>query len=742
MTPLRSCSRRADWRVAKAARAAPAAHPKRPSSVTRPPAPLRAKPSSSMSGATPGSIRAISSSSFRTHEAPGFPEPAASWGSEVGIEDCDQVPFEPTIDAQPTTERADSPTGLSVDIGLPARLLGPEDDRRRSRSDHLPVRHAVGRCHPSQRRLPQPGRRRRSPGVVPPPGGGDQPARLDAHRIRQRTGHLPQRLQDRRRLKSPRPCSIARSKATCTLPRRNRIPFQIPGLLSTSSPKGPASGSSRPPRSNWGRKVLSPRTSTRCHRRRSPISTSNSSAAPGLLCARRRPAAPTRLMRPSRRGPGLAPSSASRPSRSPNAPTRASTRSSKPAPRTRSPAPTSPCNLALSREDGTEEARRPQRHPPQGLSSPSSAASPLPRRDPRRDLRRPRHRRRQIATPCCPASSQVGAVTSAPAPAPTPSTRLRPRLLRRAHKERPSLSPSSTPAVAGPLDLGTVVVRNALQIDPDTARITAVSDPIPTILHGIPLDLRDLRVDVNRPTSPSTRPPANRWPSMPPRPPPGAPPPAAPTPSRSAGCDRLGFKPKLTLSLHGPSTAAATPRSPPPTRPGRATPTSPAPRSSCRRRLPRQRPHRRRLHPGPVRRPPCPAGSIYGQASATSPILGYPLYGNVYLRSNPAHKLPDLVADLRGPATQPIEVAWPAKPTRSTAPCATPSKWSPTPRSPSSSCSCSAAKGLIEMSSGFCANPNASVKLDAQNGRGYDFNPRVKAKCGEKWQGQAQASRR
>ena len=66
------------------------------------------------------------SSSFRTHEAPGFPEPAANWGSEVGVESCDQVPFEPTIDAQPTTERADSPTGLSVDIGLPRDCWDPK----------------------------------------------------------------------------------------------------------------------------------------------------------------------------------------------------------------------------------------------------------------------------------------------------------------------------------------------------------------------------------------------------------------------------------------------------------------------------------------------------------------------------------------------------------------------------------------------------------------------------------------
>ena len=55
-----------------------------------------------------------------------------------------------------------------------------------------------------------------------------------------------------------------------------------------------------------------------------------------------------------------------------------------------------------------------------------------------------------------------------------------------------------TPAVAGPFDLGTVVVRVALYIDPNTAQISAVSDPFPTILDGIPLDVRSVSLEMNR----------------------------------------------------------------------------------------------------------------------------------------------------------------------------------------------------------------------------------------------------
>ena len=55
-----------------------------------------------------------------------------------------------------------------------------------------------------------------------------------------------------------------------------------------------------------------------------------------------------------------------------------------------------------------------------------------------------------------------------------------------------------TPATAGPFDLGTIVVRTALYIDSKTAQITAVSDPIPEILDGIPTDVRSVDLTLDR----------------------------------------------------------------------------------------------------------------------------------------------------------------------------------------------------------------------------------------------------
>ena len=54
-------------------------------------------------------------------------------------------------------------------------------------------------------------------------------------------------------------------------------------------------------------------------------------------------------------------------------------------------------------------------------------------------------------------------------------------------------------AIAGPYDLGTVVVRQAIYVDRTDAHVTVVSDPIPIILEGIPLRIRSINVDINRP---------------------------------------------------------------------------------------------------------------------------------------------------------------------------------------------------------------------------------------------------
>jgi hypothetical protein len=55
------------------------------------------------------------------------------------------------------------------------------------------------------------------------------------------------------------------------------------------------------------------------------------------------------------------------------------------------------------------------------------------------------------------------------------------------------------PAVAGPFDLGVVVLRAAIHVDPVTAQLRVVADPLPRILRGVVLRLRDVHLAIDRP---------------------------------------------------------------------------------------------------------------------------------------------------------------------------------------------------------------------------------------------------
>jgi hypothetical protein len=57
-----------------------------------------------------------------------------------------------------------------------------------------------------------------------------------------------------------------------------------------------------------------------------------------------------------------------------------------------------------------------------------------------------------------------------------------------------------TPALAGPYDYGVVVVRVALHIDPQTAQVFAASDTVPSIIGGIPIRMRSIQVNIDRPS--------------------------------------------------------------------------------------------------------------------------------------------------------------------------------------------------------------------------------------------------
>jgi hypothetical protein len=104
----------------------------------------------------------------------------------------------------------------------------------------------------------------------------------------------------------------------------------------------------------------------------------------------------------------------------------------------------------------------------------------------------------QVATIACPESSRIGVVSVAAGPGERPYRLSGPVYLTGSYKGGAFGAVAVIHVVAGPYDLGHVVVRQALRVDPETAQITVDSDPLPQIKEGIVLRLRELRLDVNR----------------------------------------------------------------------------------------------------------------------------------------------------------------------------------------------------------------------------------------------------
>ncbi|MGA2163073.1 MAG: hypothetical protein ABSH36_01235 [Solirubrobacteraceae bacterium] len=106
----------------------------------------------------------------------------------------------------------------------------------------------------------------------------------------------------------------------------------------------------------------------------------------------------------------------------------------------------------------------------------------------------------QAASGECPAASQIGQVIASAGLSNDPySVEDGKAYITGPYEGAPFGVDVVVPAVAGPFNLGTEVVRSKVEVDPTTAQLTVVSDPFPTILDGIPLQLQHINVTVNRP---------------------------------------------------------------------------------------------------------------------------------------------------------------------------------------------------------------------------------------------------
>jgi hypothetical protein len=115
------------------------------------------------------------------------------------------------------------------------------------------------------------------------------------------------------------------------------------------------------------------------------------------------------------------------------------------------------------------------------------------------------------------------------------------------------------PAEAGPFNLGTVVTRAKIEVDPHTAQLLITSDPLPTILDGIPLDLRTINVTVDRagfvfnPTNCAPLTVGGTIASI------GGPSAVVSSPFHAVNCAQLPFNPQITASAQANTGEAASP---------------------------------------------------------------------------------------------------------------------------------------------------------------------------------------
>jgi hypothetical protein len=398
-----------------------------------------------------------------------------------------------------------------------------------------------------------------------------------------------------------------------------------------------------------------------------------------------------------------------------------------------------PFFLRITRADGEQDITRLASVLPPGLLGKLAGVEKCP--DAAIAAAKARTGRLELAAPSCPAGSRIGS-TLAGAGAGSELTYVGGRLyLAGPYNGAPLSIVAIVPAVAGPFDAGTVLVRVALDLDPVSAAVVAdgsASDPIPHILRGIPLKVRDLRVMVDRDRfvlNPTGCEPsqvrATLWGG-------GLDPFSLADDSpvsvsrrfQAAECGKLGFKPRLGFRLKGGTKRGAHPavRAVFRPRPGDSN------LAKAVIRLPRsaflEQAHIRTICTRvQFAADACPKGAVYGRVRAFTPLLEEPLSGPVYLRSS-NNDLPDMVFDLHGlvdieTAARVDSVKGGIRITFAKVPDAPLTKVVVNMQG--------ARKGLVVNSRDLCAAPSrASAGLTAHNAKRRTLRPKMRAKCGGK----------
>jgi hypothetical protein len=351
----------------------------------------------------------------------------------------------------------------------------------------------------------------------------------------------------------------------------------------------------------------------------------------------------------------------------------------------------------------------------------------------------------ELASPSCPAASEIGH-TLVGAGVGNSLTYVPGKLyLAGPYHGSPLSIVSITAAKVGPFDLGTVVVREALRINPETAEVfvdATGSDPIPHIIQGIPVHARDIIVEVDRPNFVLNPTSCERTSTASTVVGSGRDfgsaaddvPVTVTSPFQAADCASLGFKPRLSLTLRGKTRRGGNPAL-------RAV-LRPRPGDANAARISVALPHsefldnanfrtictRVQFKAGAGNGAECPTGAVYGHARAWTPLFSKPLEGPVLLRSS-EHPLPDLVLALHGlvdiDAVGRIDsVGGGIRNTFDFVPDAPITKVVVDFQG--------GKKGLFENSTNICLGKHrATVKMKGHNGRVHNFRTPLKPKCGK-----------
>jgi hypothetical protein len=304
-------------------------------------------------------------------------------------------------------------------------------------------------------------------------------------------------------------------------------------------------------------------------------------------------------------------------------------------------------STTISREDGNQDIQAVQLHMPPGLSGILKGVELCPEAN--------------ANAGACSANSLIGhTVVSVGLGADPFSVTGGQVFLTETYKGAPFGLSIVNPAVAGPFDLGKVIVRAKIEVDPHTAALTVTTDEtppyaIPHILDGIPLQIKHVNVLIDRPGftfNPTSCNPQEITGTI--TSDQGAKALVA-TPFQATNCANLKFAPVFKASTAGKTSKAS----------GASLsvkltyPSAPAGTyanvAKVKVALPKQLPSRLTtlqkactsavFEQNPAN---CPKESIVGQAKVITPLLPVPLTGPAYFVSHGGEAFPDLTIVLRG----------------------------------------------------------------------------------------------